>query len=330
MSRAAEKEVVACLGVGRMGRGIAVVFAYAGHEMVLVDIKPRESDAFDALAREVLDECRDILEMLSRLGLFELSGVDTILRRIRIVADADAEAALAGADFVFEGVPENLEVKKQVLARAEAAMRPDAIIASTTSTICVDDLSPAMARPGQFLNAHWLNPAFLVPLVEVCPGAKTLPEVTQRLTSFLESIGKVPVVCAPSPGYMIPRIQQVAMIEAARLVEEGVASAEDIEKAIRYGFSFRFSVLGMLEFIDWGGGDILFNACAYLSEARQDQRYAAPDIVKRNMEQGRIGLKTGQGFLDYTGRDIPAYREGRLGQMLDRLRQEGLARPPVL
>ena len=100
----------------------------------------------------------------------------------------------------------------------------------------------------------------------------------------------MPVVCAPRPGYIVPRIQALAMNEAARMVEEGVATAEDIDKAIKYGFGFRFAVLGMLEFIDWGGGDILYYASRYLTEALGSERYAAPEIVERNMREGRIGL----------------------------------------
>ena len=151
------------------------------------------------------------------------------------------------------------------------------IIASTTSTILVDDLSGAVEHPERFLNAHWLNPAFLVPLVEISPGAHTDPAITARVKALLEGIGKVPVVCAARPGYIVPRIQALAMNEAARMVEEGVASAEDIDKAINYGFGFRFAVLGMLEFIDWGGGDILYYASRYLDGALDNERYRAPE-----------------------------------------------------
>ncbi len=103
------------------------------------------------------------------------------------------------------------------------------------------------------------------------------------MKALLESIGKVPVVCAARPGYIVPRIQALAMNEAARMVEEGVASAEDIDKAINYGFGFRFAVLGLLEFIDWGGGDILYYASRYLKGALGSERYRAPEIVERNM-----------------------------------------------
>jgi 3-hydroxybutyryl-CoA dehydrogenase len=119
------------------------------------------------------------------------------------------------------------------------------------------------------------------------------------------------------------------MNEAARMVEEGVASAEDIDKAVIYGFGFRFAVLGLLEFIDWGGGDILYHASRYLVEALGDSRYAAPDIIATNMREGRIGMKTGQGFMNYEGVDQAAYREQRLAAFASALRAMGLAREPV-
>jgi 3-hydroxybutyryl-CoA dehydrogenase len=128
----------------------------------------------------------------------------------------------------------------------------------------------------------------------------------------------------------VPRIQAMAMNEAARMVEEGVASPEDIDKAIKYGFGFRFAVLGLLEFVDWGGGDILYYASKYLTGALNNDRYASPEIVGRNMAEGRIGLKTGEGFLNYEGLDVDAYREGRLSAFVDLLKHFQLQKPPVL
>ncbi|HEY8613399.1 MAG TPA: 3-hydroxybutyryl-CoA dehydrogenase [Roseomonas sp.] len=325
-----ERMPAACLGAGRMGRGIAVQFAYAGHDVTLLDAKPRAPEAFETLRREALAEIGDALRTLGELGLFDPAHADALLARVRVVPDSGASEALGGAGIVFEGVPEILDLKRETLARASTLMAPDAILASTTSTILVDDLSSSVVRPERFLNAHWLNPAYIIPLVEVSPGRATRPETLSRLNATLESVGKVPVTCAASPGFIVPRIQALAMNEAARMVEEGVASAEDIDKAVKYGFGFRFGVLGMLEFIDWGGGDILYHASRYLTGALGHERYRAPEIVERNMREGRIGLRTGQGFLDHAGQDIDSYRRRRLGALVDRLRAEGLAKPPVL
>ncbi len=252
------------------------------------------------------------------------------MSRISVVPASARIKALASAGMVFEGVPEIVELKREVLGEASKAVSPDTILASTTSTILVDDLSGSIERPERFLNVHWLNPAYLIPLVEISPGKATDPDIVARVKALLEGIGKVPVVCAATPGFIVPRIQALAMNEAARMVEEGVASAEEIDKAIRYGFGFRYAVLGLLEFIDWGGGDILYYASRYLEGALGSERYRAPDVISNNMRDGRIGLRTGAGFLDYSGLDVDAYREKRLADMVDMLRHFGLARPPVL
>lgn len=306
------------------------MFAYAGHEVSVIDFKPRERSGFDRLAAEARDDIRRTLASLAQFGLFEAASIDVLASRISVVPESEARDALASAAVIFEGVPELMDLKREVLARASRVADPQAIIASTTSTIVADDLAAAVVRPERFLNAHWLNPAYLVPLVELSPAATTDPAIVGRLKSLLEGIGKVPVVCAARPGYIVPRIQALAMNEAARMVEEGVATPDDIDKAIKYGFGFRFAVLGMLEFIDWGGGDILYYASRYLTQALGDPRYAAPDIIEQNMRAGRIGLTTGKGFLDYEALDLTAYRAERLKAFVDLLAFLGLTRPPVL
>jgi len=316
----AQKEIIACVGAGRMGRGMAVAFAYAGHSVRLIDAKPRDADAASALADAALSEIRDTLGMMARLGLLAEAEIDTMLARVEMLGETRLAEGLAGADVIFEGVPETMEAKRDAFARISAHAAPDAVIASTTSTILSDDLQPMVTPPERFLNAHWLNPAYLVPLVEVSPGKATDPAVTARLKDLLERIGKVPVICAASPGYIVPRIQALAMNEAARLVEEGVASAEDIDKAVKYGFGFRFAVLGLLEFIDWGGGDILYYASRYMAGATGEDRFAAPAIIEKNMAQNRRGLRDGQGFLDYDGMDVPAYQAERLAAFAAMLR----------
>jgi 3-hydroxybutyryl-CoA dehydrogenase len=326
----APRPAIACLGAGRMGRGIAVAFAYAGHTVTMIDIKPRSAEQFAALEAEALGEVQRTLSSLSRFGLLADRDADTVIARVSVVSAADMAAALASAGIVFEGVPEVVELKREVLAAASKHVGPEVIIASTTSTILVDDLSGAIEHPERFLNVHWLNPAYLIPLVEISPGAATDPAITAKTKALLEGIGKMPVVCAATPGFIVPRIQVLAMNEAARMVEEGVASAEDIDKAIRYGFGFRYAVMGLLEFVDWGGGDILYYASRYLEGALDSDRYRAPEVISNNMRDGRIGMRTGAGFLDYAGLDVDARREQRLAALVDLLRHFGLARPPVL
>jgi 3-hydroxybutyryl-CoA dehydrogenase len=324
------RPAIACLGAGRMGRGIAVAFAYAGHAVTMIDIKPRSAEGFATLKADALGEIGKTLASLARFGLLSGNEAESIIAKVTVVHSQDMAVTLADAGIVFEGVPEVVDLKREVLAAASKYVARDIIMASTTSTILVDDLSSAVDHRERFLNVHWLNPASLIPLVEISPGAATDPAITAQVKALLEGIGKVPVVCAATPGFIVPRIQALAMNEAARMVEEGVASPEDIDKAIRYGFGFRYAVMGLLEFIDWGGGDILYYASRYLEGALGSDRYRAPEVISRNMENGRIGMRTGAGFLDYAGLDIDAYREQRLATMVDLLRHFGLAKPPVI
>ena len=326
----APRSPIACLGAGRMGRGIAVAFAYAGHAVTMIDVKSRPAEQFAQLHTEAMAEVKKTLTSLSRFGLLADTDAETIVERITVVPASHSTIALAGAGIVFEGVPEILDLKREVLGAASRSVGPEIVLASTTSTILVDELSDAIEHPHRFLNVHWLNPAYLIPLVEISPGKVTDPGVTAQVKALLEGIGKVPVVCAATPGFIVPRIQALAMNEAARLVEEGVASAADIDKAVKYGFAVRFANLGLLEFIDYGGGDILYHASRYLAGALGSERYAAPSIIERNMREGNIGLRTGRGFLDYAGLDIDAYRRERLMGLVNTLTSMRLLRPPRL
>ena len=309
--------LIAAAGAGRMGRGLAVAFAVAGREVALIDLKPREdADAYLANARA---EVESTLTMLAECGLFLAADAAAHAARVRYVAAPDASAAMAEAEVIFEGAPETLEAKEAALSAISAASA-DAIIASTTSTILSTDLEQFVDNPARFLNAHWLNPAYIIPLVELSPGAATDPAITRRLVDLLESLGKVPVVCKASPGFIVPRIQALAMNEAARLYEENVASPEDIDKATTWGLGFRFAVLGMLEFIDFGGGDILHHASNYMAGATGEDRFKAPKIIGENMATGRIGLRTGQGFLNYEGMDVEGYRKDRIRALIAMLR----------
>jgi len=319
---------IAAVGAGRMGRGIALAFAYAGHEIALVDFRPRSRGDFARLASDAQDEMESSLQTLAELEAMPAEAVPTILQRIRLVAEQQAADVIGAAEIIFEGVPETLEAKRDAFARICAVSRPDAILASTTSTILVSDLSPLATHPERVINAHWLNPAYIIPLVELSAHAGTAPAVVAQLRALLEDIGKVPVLCGPTPGYIVPRLQALIMNEAARMVEEGVATAEEIDKATRYGLGLRFAAIGVVEFIDFGGNDILYYASRYLSERLSRERYTAPAIVDRLMREGKIGLRAGEGFYDYRDRDVAAYRKDVLARTLGMLKHAGLYRPP--
>jgi 3-hydroxybutyryl-CoA dehydrogenase len=325
----AGKARIAALGAGRMGRGIALAFAYAGHACALIDIKPRDTAALAKLRDEAQRDMRATLESLARAGALPSSAIDKILARIRFAGRDAAPAALRDTDLLFEGVPETLDAKRDAFAFAVPHLREEAVVASTTSTILADELAALVARPERFLNVHFLNPPLLIPLVELQPAKATAPSVLEQVKALLAAMGKRAVVCAASPGFIVPRIQTVMMNEAARIVEEGVASAEDVDAAMRYGLGVRYAVIGLLEFVDWGGGDVLYHASTYLAEARGDARYAATDIITRNMRGGRTGTRAGQGFYDYRGQDPAAVHDDRLRRQVEMLKLLNLLPPPA-
>lgn len=162
------------------------------------------------------------------------------------------------------------------------------------------------------------------------PGPATDEAVTRRLIAMLEAIGKVPVRCTASPGYIVPRLQALLVSEAARMVHEGVASAEDIDKAFKVGFGPRYSVMGPIEFIDFGGLDIAFYACHHLAKALNSPRHAPPSGLDQLMREGKRGLREGQGYYDWSAIDVDAYRSKRFAEFVRLLKPLGLMPKPGL
>jgi 3-hydroxybutyryl-CoA dehydrogenase len=318
---------IVALGAGRMGRGIGHVFAYAGYSVGIIDFKPRAAADAARIAAEAKAEIASNLALLAGFGI--ALDEEKISSRIRIVPNDEAPAALASADVVFEGVTETLEAKRDAFARACEHLRPDAIIASTTSSMLADTLAALVTQPERFINAHFLNPAYLIPLVEVSPARVTAESVFRELKKLLEDAGKVVVRCAPSPGFIVPRLQAAAMNEAARLVEEGVATPEDIDRAVRAGFGPRYTAMGLCEFIDYGGLDILYYASRSMARALDAPRYEPPPIIERLMHEGKRGAREGQGLYDWRGRDLPAYQRELVGRYVELFRHLGLLKPPA-
>ena len=307
-----------------MGRGIGQVFAYAGYEVDIIDFKPGTRELREAVMGEIAANLR----LLAGLGLLSEAQQAVILKRIHVVAHAQAPQALERADVLFEGVTETLEAKRDAYARACRHLRPDAVIASTTSSMLADTLAEMVTHPERFLNAHFLNPAYLIPLVEVSPAKSTDESTFDKIKGLLESAGKVVVRCAPSPGFIVPRLQAAAMNEAARLVEEGVATPEDIDRAVRAGFGPRYTAMGLCEFIDYGGLDILYYASRSMAKALAAPRYEPPALIRKLMEEGKRGAREGQGLYDWRGRDLAAYQQDLLGRFVRLFRHLDLLPPP--
>ena len=310
-------EAVAVIGPGRMGRQIALTCALGGCRVLLVDLKPR-ADAGAGLADARREIARD-LRLMAEEDVIKSAEVGPALERIE---ERTEIAGLETCGFVQEALPESVDLKREVFGRLAGRIAPDAIVASTSSTISPRHLADAVRGPERFLVVHWLNPAHIIPLVEVVPGAATSATVVDRTVTFLTRLGKTPVRCADSPGFIVPRLQVLLMNEAVRLVEEGVAMPEEIDRAIRSGMGFRYASVGVFEFIDWGGIDILYRASAFMRRATGDERYRTPRLVEEKMERSELGPKTGRGFFDYAGETRERFETAKVRQLLRRLKRE--------
>ena len=257
-------------------------------------------------------------------GTLGISGVDT--KRLSAIVPTLAEliprCQAAGIPVIWT-VQEHFAVdasraRKKLAGHTSRRKQVSALAGSWDEEI-VEELKPLAA----------VNPAYVIPVVELSCHPGTDAAVLARTKALMEAIGKLPVVCGASPGYIVLRLQALVMNEAARMIEEGAATAEEIDKATRYGLGLRFAALGVVEFIDFGGCDILHHASREMSASIDRGRYTAPAIVDRMVEEGRLGLKSGSGFYDYQGRDIAAYRRDVLSRTLGELRHAGLWRAPA-
>jgi 3-hydroxybutyryl-CoA dehydrogenase len=316
---------VAVVGAGRIGRQIALAFALGGCRVFLCDIKDRSRGEADAVLADARREIERDLGLMVEEAVVKPTEAADLLARMEYRTGLDV---LGGCDFVQEALPELVDLKREVFARLHGRVPDDAVIASTSSTISPRHLADAVPRPERFLVAHWLNPAHIIPLVEVVAGAATAPDVVDRTLALLERLGKTPVRCGDSPGFIGPRMQVLLMNEAARLVEEGVATPEDVDRAFRAGMGFRYASIGLFEFIDWGGVDILYRASRFMAEATGDARYAPARLVEEKIARNELGPKTGRGFFDYSRDRRDAFETAKVRALLRRLKRERETPPP--
>lgn len=306
---------IAVIGLGRMGHGIAQAFAMAGYSVAGFDE--------NAAAREnVHERIRSNLADFASNDLIRADAIDNILGRIH-VADSENGAA-DGADFVVEAIAEQLAVKQAFFGRIESAVSERTIIASNSSTFTVSASSVPMQRPDRAIVTHWFNPPHIVPTVEVVPGPHTAEHVTETTLALHRRIGKLAVrVNAEIPGFLVNRVQIAMVREIWDLYERGVASAEDIDAAIRGSVGFRLAAVGPLAICDFGGVDIWSTVYQELApDLRSDS--TLPDAVKALVESGRCGTRTASGFHDYdpeTIDQLTSERDAKLLQLARLLHQ---------
>lgn len=292
MSRQGEggTERVAVLGAGTMGHGIAQVAAMAGHRVALHD------PSGEALERG-MERIRGNLEKGVSLEKVSPELRDATLERVATAASLAEAVDEAGV--VIEAAPEKVELKRSIFREVESLVAEDALLATNTSSLSVDELAEPLQGPGRFLGLHFFNPVHIMALVEVVHGTRTTPETLDRGVAFARGLGKEPIVVRDSPGFASSRLGVALGLEAIRMVEEEVASPEDIDKAMELGYRHP---MGPLRLTDLVGLDVRLKIAEYLSRALGDgERFRPPDLLRRMVDEGKLGRKTGEGF--YTWED---------------------------
>lgn len=275
---------VGVLGGGRMGAGIAHAFLLADSRVTIVE---RDADAATA-ARE------RVATALRRSVVREGFGLDEgeILRKLSVGTDP---AAFAETQLVVEAVPEQLELKREALARIEANTNAETWIASNTSSLSISVLAEELARPERFIGLHFFNPVPSSSLVEIVRGNGTAPKLVELATKWVERLGKSAITVADSPGFASSRLGVHLALEAMRMLEEGVASAEDIDTAMVLGYRHP---MGPLRTTDLVGLDVRLGIAEYL-EGELGKRFAPPQLLRDKVANGELGRKSGRGFFDW-------------------------------
>ena len=278
-----EVQTVAVAGAGTMGTLIAQTFAACGYEVLLWN---RSQSGLER-GRAIMDE--------------NLSSIpherQAAAARVLLTMDQNC---FRGADLVIESIAENLEVKHVFYRQIEPLLKETCLIATNTSGLSITALARAFAAPERFCGMHWINPANLIPLIEVISGEQTAPETAAAVYALAEALGKKPIHVKDVPGFALNRLQFAVLREALHMVETGAASMEDVDKAMKYGLGLRYACIGPFETADLGGLDIFCGISEYLFADLADDKEPQA-LLRQKKAEGKLGLKSSEGFFDYSG-----------------------------
>lgn len=279
---------VAVIGAGTMGAGIAQAAATAGWPTTLTDARPEAlQGALDRIART--------LDGAVQRGKLDAAGRDSILGRLRTAPDM--RTTCQGADLVIEAVLEDLDVKRDVMSQASDWAEPSALLATNTSSISIADIAADLPRPERLIGMHFFNPVHLMKLVEIVVHDGSDEASTADALAVVRAMGKEPIVVRDSPGFASSRLGIALGLEAMRMLEEGVASAADIDRAMELGYNHP---MGPLKLTDLVGLDVRLRIADYLHQALGAERFAPPAILRRLVAEGKLGKKSGHGFYDWS------------------------------
>lgn len=303
----------AVIGSGVMGHGIAQVYALAGYSVSLYDIR----DELLSKARQAIEQS---LSLQVREDVLTEQAKQEALARITLTTNL--QEAVADADLITEAIPEVIDLKWTLFEQLEAYAKPDAIIASNTSTFFIGRLIERVKTPQRFIITHFFNPAQLVPLVEIVRHEKTSEDVVQKTVELIKQIGKSPVLLKKDvPGFIANRLQTALMREAFSLLANGIAEAHEIDTVMKDGIGFRWAFVGPIETADFGGLDTWQRVMDNLAP-ELDKSEAAPAIIRKLVEKGDLGTKTGAGIYSYADTSVADRLQKRDEQFLRLAKQK--------
>ncbi len=281
------KDKIAVVGFGQMGSGIAQVFAQSGYRVSVYDASP------DAIKKGMSYIEKNLNRALEK-GRITESQMDDTLSNLTVVNSLDE---ISDVDLVVEAVIENENIKREMFSRLDAICKDDCILATNTSSIPIISLATATKRPHKVVGMHFMNPVPVMKLVEVISSIATSEETTKRVNDYIEQLGKIVVHSQDYPGFIVNRILMPMINEAVRALMEGVASVEDIDKAMKFGCNHPMGPLALADLIG-------LDTCLYILEVLYrglgDQRYAPCPLLKQYVQAGYLGRKSGRGFYEYS------------------------------
>ncbi len=282
---------VVIAGAGIMGASLAQIFSKYNYNVVIYD----NAVAGIEKGKQQIKVNQD--ELISSRELTKAEAED-ILSRISFTTEMNC---FEGADFVLEAIVEKMEIKKEFWAKVSQIAGKDVVLASNTSGLSITEIATAVERPGRFCGMHWVNPPHIVPLVEIIFGEKTEKEALQIAWDIAVDLHRKPVMIKKdAKGFVLNRLQYAVLREALYIVENGIASMEDVDNVMKYGLGMRYAAIGPFETVDLGGLDIFRIIGEYLFRDLSDTK-EVPDLLKEKYEEGAYGIKTGRGFYDYPG-----------------------------
>tara|TARA_A100001234_G_scaffold164063_1_gene145358 strand:+ start:3699 stop:4553 length:855 start_codon:yes stop_codon:yes gene_type:complete len=281
-------ERIAVLGAGQMGNGIAQVAACAGYQVVMIDIK-----------QDYLDNGLTAIEnSLSRVVKKERMTQEQADQAISLISTSTEKTSAADADLVVEAIPEIPELKFSTFAELDRICKPEAILASNTSSISINAIADATSRPDRVIGMHFMNPVPVMKLVEIINGKETSSEVTELVVKASEKMGKVPLACNDSPGFVSNRILCPMINESILALEEGVAEPDAIDGIMKLGMNHPIGPLALADLI---GLDTILHIMNVLHEGFEgDPKYAPSDLLQKMVSEGKLGRKSGEGFYSYS------------------------------